>query len=184
MQQVQPCGPYYLIGFSFGGLIAYEMACQLSANGHQVKFLGLLDSYLSWEKHLLPYHHIIYNFFSRLRPSLLLGRIKSKITTLAAPYNYGSDFWPHIYTRAPDAVCGDGFNPRSYNGHRITLFQGNISKNSLYSYEPPEQAWKTILGEKLDVQQVTGGHFEMLKEPHVKILAEKLIACMDKTINE
>jgi amino acid adenylation domain-containing protein len=39
----QPQGPYHLLGFSAGGRIAYEMARQLTAQGHEVGFLGILD---------------------------------------------------------------------------------------------------------------------------------------------
>ncbi|MGI4740011.1 MAG: non-ribosomal peptide synthetase [Janthinobacterium lividum] len=40
-----PVGPYALAGYSFGGIIAYEMAKQLVAAGKEVKFLGLFDTY-------------------------------------------------------------------------------------------------------------------------------------------
>ena len=43
VQVIQPQGPYHLIGYSIGGLIAYEMAQQLRSNGHEVSLLGLLD---------------------------------------------------------------------------------------------------------------------------------------------
>ncbi|MDD1594854.1 hypothetical protein C7U85_39355, partial [Bradyrhizobium sp. WBAH42] len=41
---VQPHGPYRLVGWSFGGLVVYEMARQFQALGEQVEFLALLDS--------------------------------------------------------------------------------------------------------------------------------------------
>jgi amino acid adenylation domain-containing protein len=41
----QPKGPYFLGGFSFGGLVAYEMAQQLQAQGEQVAMLALLDAW-------------------------------------------------------------------------------------------------------------------------------------------
>jgi thioesterase domain-containing protein/acyl carrier protein len=40
----QPSGPYYLAGSSFGGLVAYEIARQLTALGEQVAFVGLFDT--------------------------------------------------------------------------------------------------------------------------------------------
>ncbi|GJL62118.1 MAG: hypothetical protein NPIRA04_07720 [Nitrospirales bacterium] len=43
MQLVQPSGPYYLAGYSFGGLVAYEMGRQLRQQGHKVAFLALVD---------------------------------------------------------------------------------------------------------------------------------------------
>ncbi len=181
MQQLQPEGPYYLIGFSFGGLIAYEMANQLLANGHKVNLVGLLDTYLTEEKRMLPLHRIIHNFF-RQGPSLFLKRVKSKITDLTIPYQYGTDFWPHIYTEAPDVACRNGYQPKTYNG-RITLFQGWGDESIIFRHVTPEQGWKKLLGDRIEVQQISGGHFEIFDESHVKTLAVKIIACMDKTIN-
>jgi acetoacetyl-CoA synthetase len=43
LTEVQPDGPLSLAGFSFGGMVAYEMARQLAAAGREVVFLGLLD---------------------------------------------------------------------------------------------------------------------------------------------
>ena len=44
VRAVQPAGPYRLLGYSFGGLVAYEMARQLLAGGARVSFLALLDA--------------------------------------------------------------------------------------------------------------------------------------------
>jgi amino acid adenylation domain-containing protein len=42
--RVQPQGPYSLVGYSFGGILAFEMAQQLRSMGQDVAFLGLLDT--------------------------------------------------------------------------------------------------------------------------------------------
>ncbi len=44
IRAVRPHGPYYLGGYSFGGLVAYEMARQLLEAGEEVPFLAMLDS--------------------------------------------------------------------------------------------------------------------------------------------
>jgi thioesterase domain-containing protein/acyl carrier protein len=44
IRRVQPYGPYYLLGWSFGGLIVYEMSAQLEQQNESVIFLGLVDS--------------------------------------------------------------------------------------------------------------------------------------------
>ncbi|WP_460452750.1 non-ribosomal peptide synthetase, partial [Arenimonas aestuarii] len=44
--EIQPRGPYRLLGWSFGGLLAYETATQLKQRGHEIEFLGMLDSHL------------------------------------------------------------------------------------------------------------------------------------------
>jgi thioesterase domain-containing protein/acyl carrier protein len=45
IKQLQPRGPYLLVGFSLGGLVALEMAQQLIAGGEKVALLAMLDSY-------------------------------------------------------------------------------------------------------------------------------------------
>jgi amino acid adenylation domain-containing protein len=44
LRTVQPRGPYHLCGWSFGGLVAYEMALQLERDGEPVAFVGLMDT--------------------------------------------------------------------------------------------------------------------------------------------
>jgi thioesterase domain-containing protein/acyl carrier protein len=44
LREVQPEGPYYLGGWSLGGVVAYEMAQQLLAHGQQVDRLFLFDA--------------------------------------------------------------------------------------------------------------------------------------------
>ncbi|WP_158939165.1 amino acid adenylation domain-containing protein [Streptomyces sp. NRRL S-87] len=44
IRAVQPHGPYLLLGRSFGGLVAFEMAAQLEREGEPVGLLGLLDA--------------------------------------------------------------------------------------------------------------------------------------------
>jgi len=45
IREIQPVGPYHLLGTSFGGLVAHEMAAQLQEVGEPVALVALLDSY-------------------------------------------------------------------------------------------------------------------------------------------
>jgi acetoacetyl-CoA synthetase len=45
IRQVQPHGPYFLVGYSLGGLVTLEMARRLTAAGEKVALLAMLDSY-------------------------------------------------------------------------------------------------------------------------------------------
>jgi amino acid adenylation domain-containing protein len=45
IQTVQASGPYYLGGWSMGGVIAFEIAQQLLTQGQEVALLALIDSY-------------------------------------------------------------------------------------------------------------------------------------------
>ena len=44
VQGVQPRGPYFLAGFCFGGVLAFEVANQLELQGERVELLALLDA--------------------------------------------------------------------------------------------------------------------------------------------
>ncbi|MCH6163959.1 amino acid adenylation domain-containing protein [Streptomyces sp. M600PL45_2] len=45
VREVQPSGPYHLLGWSFGGLVAHEMAVQLQRSGESVGLLSVLDAF-------------------------------------------------------------------------------------------------------------------------------------------
>jgi len=45
VRSVQPKGPYFLGGYSGGGITAFEMCRRLTAQGESIAFLGLIDSY-------------------------------------------------------------------------------------------------------------------------------------------
>jgi thioesterase domain-containing protein len=50
MQERQPTGPYVLVGYSFGSMIAFETGKKLEAAGHTVGFLGSLNGppHIKW----------------------------------------------------------------------------------------------------------------------------------------
>ncbi|MFJ2772020.1 amino acid adenylation domain-containing protein [Streptomyces sp. NPDC087300] len=45
LREVQPTGPYRLLGWSTGGIIAHAMAAHLQETGHEVELLAILDAY-------------------------------------------------------------------------------------------------------------------------------------------
>ncbi|MFC8226301.1 non-ribosomal peptide synthase/polyketide synthase [Streptomyces sp. NPDC057287] len=45
VQKIQPQGPYLLLGWSAGGLIAHALACELQARGERTALLAVLDAY-------------------------------------------------------------------------------------------------------------------------------------------
>ena len=47
VRSVQPAGPYCLMGWSFGGVVAQAMAGLLEAEGEEIRRLFLIDTYLS-----------------------------------------------------------------------------------------------------------------------------------------
>ncbi|MFF1413400.1 amino acid adenylation domain-containing protein [Streptomyces sp. NPDC058289] len=58
IRAVQPSGPYSLLGWSFGGIVAHSLAVRLQEEGEEVALLALMDSYLptdGWESERLSY---------------------------------------------------------------------------------------------------------------------------------
>ncbi|MHB8463005.1 MAG: thioesterase domain-containing protein [Vulcanimicrobiaceae bacterium] len=45
IREFQPTGPYRIAGWSFGGVVAYEIAIQLIGQDQPVEFVGLLDAF-------------------------------------------------------------------------------------------------------------------------------------------
>ncbi len=50
LQSIQEKGPYVLVGWSSGGILALEVARQLQLEGHHVSRLVLIDSCLNYKK--------------------------------------------------------------------------------------------------------------------------------------
>ncbi|MZD54989.1 thioesterase domain-containing protein, partial [Streptomyces sp. SID5606] len=58
IRTVRPSGPYALLGWSFGGIVAHAVAVRLQEEGEEVALLALMDSYLptdGWEGERLSY---------------------------------------------------------------------------------------------------------------------------------
>ncbi|MFD4636448.1 amino acid adenylation domain-containing protein [Lentzea sp. NPDC058436] len=54
IREIQPHGPYHLLGWSVGGMVAHEMAVELQEAGEEVASLVLLDAYPSDQWRHLP----------------------------------------------------------------------------------------------------------------------------------
>lgn len=83
VRQVQPRGPYHLGGWSFGGLVAFEMAQQLHRSGEQV-FLAIIDT-------LAPVSSNQLSFWDGLK--FLLTTVSRSI------YPFLLDYWSLISDR-------------------------------------------------------------------------------------
>ncbi|MBB2487496.1 amino acid adenylation domain-containing protein, partial [Mitsuaria sp. WAJ17] len=72
IRAVQPEGPYRVAGWSFGGILAYEVAMQLKDSGAEVGFIGLLDSFAPAVLRLLRAHVRLRHDLSPQRNLMLL----------------------------------------------------------------------------------------------------------------
>src|SRR4030095_9055074 len=77
LRSVQPTGPYFIGGRSLGGMIAFEMARQLRAQGHEIGLLALLDTYPSGYAKLLRDQSTL-----RAQMGRAVARTKAHLTNL------------------------------------------------------------------------------------------------------
>lgn len=180
MRTLQPEGPYFLMGLSFGGLVAYEMAQQLVAQGQQVAFLALFDSYIEVRGKLLPLPQRLSNLL-RLSPAEWLERIKKRMEMKLIRLRYGDQYLPHIYNPDPITQISKAYTPKAYSG-RVTFFKAMDKFSVSYSIESPEEGWRKFVDGELEIYEIPGSHIGILEEPNVQVLAEKLKVCIDKAL--
>lgn len=205
---VQPEGPYYVGGHSFGGLVAYEVARQLYAQNRTVAVLALIDTYfpdtLNAGRSLLG--RLIFHLGSlgelkgrdRLHYALgragsLTRRLKSRISRLARVHRVGNGSDPLPAPAAADPYpssaavekivklngrLAEEFTVRPYAG-RVAVFltrPRDYTRGPLKHRDP--RVPRLITG-GVEVHEVPGDHGTIMREPHVRILAEQLRACLD-----
>jgi thioesterase domain-containing protein len=172
---VQPRGPYFLGGFSFGGLVAYEMAQQLRARGEEVGLLVLFDTYpgnlnpmtSSLLKSLrAPSKQLLIQFGRSIRRR---SRVAWRMLTFPKPLR-------DVF-RANGRAAGQ-YRLKPYAGP-VMLFRA--TEQSLRNHDP-YAAWQELLPAGLEIQDIPGSHNGILVEPEVAVLAERLKSCIDTAL--
>ncbi len=69
------------------------------------------------------------------------------------------------------------YEPQPYDG-RIDIFLGR--NTSLGRIRDPRRAWRRLAAGGAEVRVVPGDHTDMLREPHVRVLADELARCLDR----
>jgi amino acid adenylation domain-containing protein len=85
IKTIQPQGPYLLGGYSFGGLVAFEMARQFKEQGQEVSLLALLDCYAPESLKYLPLHNRFLQHFRNflsIGPDYLFNKFKTLRTRI------------------------------------------------------------------------------------------------------
>jgi thioesterase domain-containing protein len=96
VRHVQPSGPYHLAGWSSGGLLAYEMACQLAGQGEQVGSVTALDTWPPQPEPWRPYDTVCASRWTAAERTaqwhFFLGKLLPRFHALAiADLSHG--FW-------------------------------------------------------------------------------------------
>jgi amino acid adenylation domain-containing protein len=181
LKAVQPHSPYFLSGWSLGGLVAFEMAQQLSHQGEQIALLALLDTYpfsitsqepeddtallvellgenldicLEQLRKFEPQEQLIY----------VLEQAKQKNLV---PEDFDLAYACHLLEIYKlNVQAGQIYQPQYYSGS-VVLFKASETDADLTSM------WNELM-EYIEIYEVPGNHQNMVRPTHVKVLAEKL----------
>jgi acetoacetyl-CoA synthetase len=175
LNQLQPEGPYILIGYSFGGLVALEMAQRLSGDGKKIALLVLIDTYPHprwfppgqrlWLTAKRTRGHIsdltdmpIRGAFSSVVQALKRRLHIAAHRRIVPPGRSRLSFAETtLRVKESDFLALERYRPRFYEGKiRFVKPQTN-------SYLPndPTALWKTLATE-LEVETVPGDHLAMV----------------------
>lgn len=188
IRTLQPQGPYFLAGYSFGGLVAFEMAQQLHAQGQKVALLALCDTYSPKLQGKRPsffkYVWIHLTNLWQLEPMEKFHYLDSWLKWRRSKDNY-QEF---LRNQVPEAIqnfdvleanlqATHTYEALVYPG-LVTLFRSTVQKPS-FSHDP-QLGWSNLVGGELEIHDSPGDHYGMLREPRVRVLAEKLKLCLEQ----
>lgn len=191
IQTVQPKGPYFVVGYSFGGLISFEMAQQLHRQGHTVPLVAMIDSgqpiYRKDFARVFSSPKILRTYFLRLgelftdaesRGTFRL-RIRNELWRLfflkrrgAAGLKGDSRSLPRTKTmlQAANIDAAVHYKPTPFYG-RLSVFR--VQERTVVDKFDRYLGWGGLADEGVDVYDVPGNHVSATEEPHVRVLAEK-----------
>ena len=198
LRQVQREGPYLLGGWCNGGLMAYEMARQLQAQGQQVALLVLMDPdapglwhrerksmsalgnllrvrperpfewFCRYRQWRLSFHHWRLQSLSGSRER---KKAEQPVGGLRAESEERVDDWLKLYE-----WMAAGYKPASYEG-KLTLF---------WTQQEPwrRESWCKVMGRQtlaseVNVHFIPGDHISS-RTQYLPLLAEQLALCINQ----
>lgn len=196
IRQYQPDGPYALLGWCVGGVLAFEVARQLVQVNHEVKLLALIDAWApghlsrmprwrarlsDWSQRLkliaadwrrvTSYQQSLQEFLSHRvlvkRMLRALGLSTTKDTTVAfEDRNRKTENYDQWLLGYLDDVASR-YTPQPYSG-KITLLRSAGEPRGLFL--DPRMGWSPFASE-VDVQVIAGDHFTMFQGEGLKQMA-------------
>jgi thioesterase domain-containing protein/glycosyltransferase involved in cell wall biosynthesis len=179
LRRHQARGPYLLGGWSLGAIVAFEMARQLRELGEDIDLLAILDSHAPLapgedvgdaDRDLDDDESLLARWGRELGggeadAGVVLRRLKE---LRLLPAGAGPDDLRHglrVYRAHRRAVLAYRVS-ETYPG-RLTLFRaGPTSEGDL--------GWGRVSAQPVEVHDMPGGHYGLLSEPHVRVLADRL----------
>ena len=195
IKKIQPKGPYYLLGYSFGGTAGFEMAHQLHALGEQVELLGMLDAHPRDAIVLIERNDSTHRLDKRIARHIRnLGRLSlwKKTAYLREKLSLRARTW--IYTAATllgfrsvpsfmkntfyvSRAAAMNYRARPWPG-RVTVFRASIQRDTRL---PRDLGWTRLAEGGVEVCELPGDHDSIFQEPNIRIFAEELRARLERS---
>ncbi len=189
VRRVQAHGPYHLLGYSFGGTLALEMARQLQSEGEEVALLGMLDArtrrYDQTAARGAPTTARLNRRIDRLHGNTnrltaidQLQYIGQKLRTRVIRFGcrtaakLGFRRIP-AWMRSPydiNWVAFENYRPEPYDG-RLVLFRASEQEHSGGAYD---LGWGQLMEQGVEVHDLPGDHERLFLEPNIDQLAEQI----------
>lgn len=197
--KINPNGPYAIAGFSFGGVVAFEMTRQLLAQGKTVSLTALLDSYAdsSYYYASLSQKKLV-RYYDRTRRRLdFLIEMLTSWKSLKLRFNAKKEYILKIYfgkkskmteqeelafeqfTEANHIVqkIVDRYHLKPQN-FEVDLFRAE--NDDSYKLDPTHLGWKKAALKGVTIHNISGNHLDIVTPPNDKILANMLQNILDK----
>lgn len=187
-------GPYHLLGFSFGGLVAYEIAQQLHAQGAEVGLLGMLDTRQPelmrgvpvrgpWLLQVIYRIRLLYlrTYRRNGRLRYLWRRFRERLQRAnymyAAAKGRGKVASAVRNVREINYVAGVSYTVQPYPG-KVTLFRAEA--DPLEQPLPRDLNWGQVAAGGVAIKNLPGDHGQILNHPGLKVLAAQLTAALQE----
>ena len=192
IRKVQPQGPYFLGGFSVGGIFAYEMAQQLVSAGQEVGVLAMLDAntsdYPVYKKQgksksgkLKRWLHLDAREFLTNGIKRLQARSRKKINNMMVRFYQQMNFplSPNLRVhrvRQANQSMGERYQPKLYE-HPIHVFCADKQPKEIV----PDNSlgWKKYAVGPIHSHSIPGDHETIFREPQVRVLAQAVQRVLD-----
>ncbi len=191
MRLVQPRGPYFLAGWCYGGMVAFEMAGQLLVRGEQVGMVALIEAMAPWPgtaPAAMRYAGEIGRALWEMGPTGWSDWVMARARRVGVDERTSSEILaveigegPLANRNAVSQMNMQAFRmwrPRYYDG-TLTILRGTEPRPGTIDH--PTLRWSP-LARKVDCHTVPGAHHEVLHEPNVPVLAAYLQAAMDRVL--
>lgn len=185
----QPQGPYHIVGYSFGGLVAYEIARELTRQGREIALVGLIDTRRRVTRPLMLLNLLLLPFGQKVGyfRTVLRGRINDwrlgvgRLEPEAQADKSAATSRPRRMDRVWHASlrAAGRYEPKPYEG-RVTLFRAKeqLAPAVMKRVSFP---WEELAQGGFDVEELPCDHANILVEPEVRLLAGRLEAKLAET---